>query len=190
MIRGRRLLPVSLLIAVALVVASCGGSMSMGEYAEAVETLVVTQNARLDALDAQYGPSTDLNEIRTFARERVAARQRLVDGLEALDPPDTVADLHAEAISILRDLTAAEAAMAELVEEADDIESISNLWSSPEGVVARQADERAIRICEAAEASFDRSRPAAELEGVPWVPPELQEVINVTFGCRASDRVP
>ena len=168
--------------------AACSSAPTLSEYGEELEALVVTQNARLDELDAQVSGSASPDEDRTYARERMLARRTLIAGLEDLSPPDSIADLHAEAIEILVRLADAEAVLADKVESAESVASVDDLWNTPEGVAARTADERAILICEAAEGTFDRTKAGAEFEDVPWIPAELKEVVDVVLGCRAEER--
>lgn len=171
-----------------LVVASCASSLTMPEYADQIEQLVTVQNAQLDQLDAEFGESADLEGIKTYASERMAARRALVTGMEELDPPESAADLHDEALEILKRVTEAEAVLAAMVQESNSVASIGDLWATPEGVVARQADDRAILICEAAQETLDRTQAQEKFEDVPWIPTELKQVIRVAFGCRSEDR--
>ena len=105
-----------------------------------------------------------------------------------MTPPESVADLHVEAIEILQRVTDAEGVLAMKVESAESFSDVSDLWDSPEGLAARAADQRAILMCEAAQDTFDRTQAGAEFEDVPWIPAELKQVVDVAFGCRVEDR--
>jgi hypothetical protein len=180
-------LVVSVLV-VGLIMSACSGGSSVADYAEEVEALVVTMNARLDDLDADLEQNQDLDHIRTYADQRVAARSALIDGLGALVPPDEVAELHGTALEILKRVTAAEAAMADRVMTWTSESDVEPIWETPEGVAARTADADAIAICLAAQAEFDQTADRAEFEGAPWIPSEMKEVILVAFGCEVEDR--
>ena len=171
-----------------LVVASCASGLTLPEYADEIEQLVTVQNAKLDQLDAEFGESADLEGIKTYASERIVARRALIAGMEELDPPESVAELHAEALDILKRVTEAEAVLVAIVQESNSVESLGDLWETPEGVAARQADGRAILICEAAQETFDRTQAQEGFEDVPWIPTEMKQVIRVAFGCQVDNR--
>ncbi len=172
--------------AVVLLLGACSNEPTMTEYAEEVETLVVTMNARLDALDAELGETQDLDEIKRYATERIEARRDFLAGLEELDPPTDAAQLHAAALDIMGRLAEAEATLADRVLVMETASGIDAIWDTPEGRAARAADDEAIALCQAAEAELDRDR--AEFEGVPWIPTEMKEVVEVAFGCLTENR--
>ena len=170
------------------VLAACGGGLSVAEYAEDLETLVVTMNARLDAIDAELNATQDLNDIKGYVSQRILVRSEFLIGLRNLRPPDDIAELHETALEIMERVTDAEAAMADRVmgwESAGDIEAI---WETPEGLAARTADEQAVALCLAAQAGFDQTSDRADLKGVPWIPTAMKEVIWVALGCETDRR--
>lgn len=178
-----------LLIAIAGVLAvGCSSTPTLSEYAEDVESLATAMNTELDALDAQYGEISDISLARTYAADRLAARRAFTEGLAGLTPPEPVAALHEEALDLITEVVATEAAVATRLDTLDTLEGVGDLWDSPEGSAARAADQRLILLCEAAQDTFDRTAAGAEYEGVPWIPAEMKEVVRVTFGCRAEDR--
>lgn len=181
----RRLLLLVFMLLVS--VAACSGPMTLPEYADEVESLVTTMNARLDANDDRLPDAPGLEEMKTYARERIDARSDLLEGLEGLTPPEEVEELHDVALGIVRRLVAAEGELAATVESAESVAEIGDLWGSPEGQVARAVDQEAIAICHAAEEALDSGERDLTLEG-PWVPPEMQDVIRVAFGCDQADR--
>jgi hypothetical protein len=178
----------TLLLSVVILAASCGGVPSTADYAAEVEALVTTMNARLDGLDVEVEGTQDLQAIRRYAEQRVLARNDFLIGLRALNAPNEVAELHDTALEIIGRVTAAETAMADLVMASDSVSDIEALWETPEGIAARTADAQAVALCLAAQAGFDQTSDRAELEGVPWIPTEMKEVIRVAFGCDAKQR--
>ncbi|NNL13318.1 MAG: hypothetical protein HKO82_06480, partial [Acidimicrobiia bacterium] len=108
--------------------------------------------------------------------------------LEAIEPPDEAADLHAAAVDAITALVAAEQELFDVANTSDDLETLENLWTSPAGEAARAADAKAIEICQAAEAAINSTEERQALVGMPWVPSELQEVVTVAFGCTAAER--
>lgn len=175
-------------LAIAILIASCGGESSLSTYANDVETLATAMNATLDRLDEEHGSIGTLAEARDYAAARVAARRDFLAGMEGVEVPPSVFELHDEAIEIIRLVTNSESAMAARVESAGSLDELGNVWDTPEGVAAREADDRLILLCEAAQDTFDKTASGGELEDVPWIPQEMKQVIQVAFGCRAEDR--
>ena len=84
-------------------------------------------------------------------------------------------------------LADAEAALADYVSGLEPGADVGDLWATPLGVAARAADAESIELCLAAQSELDTSK-RSELAGVPWIPPELKEVVVVAFGCIADER--
>ena len=74
------------------------------------------------------------------------------------------------------------------IHEIDDLATLRQIWSTPSGQAARLADEKAVEICRAAQAAMDSTADRSAFVDMPWVPPELQEIVNVTFGCTPEER--
>ena len=177
------------LVLASLVAASaCSSGPGLAEYAEEVEALLATMNARIDQLDGEVEREQSLEGVKNYAQERVEARSEFLAGLRDLDPPDEVADLHDAAIGIIGRLTAAEAALADRVMSMESIDGVDSIWSTPEGIVARTADDKTIELCLAAQSEFDDTADRSEFRDVPWIPSEMKEVVVVVFGCIADDR--
>jgi hypothetical protein len=176
------------ILALVVIATACGGGPTLGEYAEELESLVVTMNAHLDQLDAGLETTPDMEAVRSYARERVEIRSDFLAALSALDPPDDVAELHVVAVGIMERLTAAESALADRVMSMDSTDSIESIWATPEGIAARTADEEAVAVCLAAQTTLDDTADRSQLKDVPWIPPEMKEVVVVVFGCLVDDR--
>ena len=170
-----------------LVLSACGGGSTLTEYAAELESAVAQMNGRLDELDASLGGAADLDEVRRYANERVAARYAFVETLKTLEPPSEVDELHDTALDVMGRLADAESALADYVNEVDDAATVDDFWATPLGVAARTADEESISLCLAAEERLD-TRERSELAELPWIPPELKEVVVVAFGCIAGER--
>ncbi len=177
-----------LLLSAVILTAGCGGSPSTAEYAEDVEALVTAMNARLDELDVDVDGTQDLQAIKTYAEQRVLARNEFLVGLQALAVPAEVAELHGTALDIMGRVAAAEGAMADLVMTWESASDIEEIWETPLGIAARTVDDEAVALCLAAQAGFDKTADREELEDVPWVPTEMKAVILVAFGCEADSR--
>jgi hypothetical protein len=179
-----------IVIVISMLGSSCASEMSLPEYAEEVEALVTTMNARLDELDAEVVETSDLDSIKEYARERVEARTVFLSGMKELDAPEAVVELHIEAISIMGRVVETEGTLSDMVQDMDSVSDVDSIWSTPEGVAARSADERAVLLCEAAQETLDSTDSGSELEGVPWIPPEMKRIVRVAFGCHAELRQP
>ena len=185
-----------IVIVISMLGSSCASEMSLPEYAEEVEALVTTMNARLDELDAEFNDAEDLDDIKEYFRQRIESRTEFVSGMMELDAPEAVADLHGEAISIMGRVVETEGTLSDMVQDMDSVSDVASIWDidsiwdTPEGVAARSADERAVLLCEAAEETLDSTDSGSELEGVPWIPPEMKQIVRVAFGCHAELRQP
>jgi hypothetical protein len=146
-------------------------------------------NFGLDSLDPLVDdPSPNLDDWRAYASGRVALREEFVEGLALLEPPGQVQDLHDAVTDIITRLVAAETAMADEILSLEEGADLSNLWDSEAGRAALEIDAEAIALCKAAEAEFDATEDQAIFEDVPWIPPDMKEVIRVAFYCERSDR--
>lgn len=174
------------ILTVALV--ACSSGMTLGEYATRVEALVNDMNTSLDRLDAEVEAAPSLEATKRYATLRVEARRNFVESMEAIEPPDAAADLHDRALQIMSRLAEAEAALAARVQDLTTNTGVDSIWLTPEGVAARAADADAIELCQSAQSTLDETQVREELGDVPWVPPEMKEVVIVTFGCLAEDR--
>jgi hypothetical protein len=177
-----------LFVALLVAVSACSGGLSLADYAEQLEVLVSSMNARLDSLDADPQGTADLEAVRFYAIERVEARSVFLTDLRALEPPDEVAELHETAVGIIERLVAAESALADRVMTMSSADDIGSIWDTPEGVAARAADGKAVELCLAAQSEFDETADRADLKDVPWIPAEMKEVILVAFGCLQDQR--
>jgi hypothetical protein len=158
------------------------------DFAEELEDLVSTMNERLDAGDASLGEEPSLEAMRSYATERVELRTDFLDAYRALDPPEEIADLYETALDVIERLTATETELADFVMAAETAEEARTVWESPAGDAARAVDAESLAICDAAQASIDATQDRDAFSDTPWIPPEMKEVIEVTFKCRVEDR--
>lgn len=184
---GRSLVPA---ICVALLLAGCGdGELTMNEYATQIEGLLATMNRKVDALDAEAISQTmTMDDARDFWEAKVAARRELVDGLEAIEPPQEAAEMHASAIGIVSRLSATDNAVAELAGTMESGQDAVRLLESPEFRATEVVDVEAIAMCEAAQAEFDSTADREVFGDTPWIPSELREIVAVAFGCTKEER--
>jgi hypothetical protein len=175
-----------IVLAVALVVGGCGnGSLTLSEYTEQAEQHLKAMNDRIDLLGAEWVSQTPtLEGARGYWEGRLSARTEFLEELEALDPPDEVAELHRVVLDLLSRFTAAEEALAASV---DAYESITDHWQwqdSPEAQAALALNEEVVALCHAAQADFDATQTGEGFVDTPWIPDEMKEAIRVTLECR------
>jgi hypothetical protein len=171
----------------ALVAGACSSGPSLTEYAAELEGVVSEHNAGMDANDRYIDAETaTVARIRTYATRRMELRTTFLAGFEGLEPPREAEDLHLAGLGAIRSLVEAEQVLFELAAATEDLNALENLWESPAGQAAREADRQTIAICQAAEAAINSTEERQALVGMPWVPTELQEVVTVAFGCTAS----
>ena len=171
--------------AVSLLFACCGGgSTSLAEYAEEGEELTTTVIAKIAALDAEWETQEPTQAAALdYWDRRVAARIEFLEGIQDLDPPGGLIELHETALDLFSRLVDAEAALAERVAVYENPTGPDEWWDTPEGRAARAVDEEAIAICHAAQAGFDATQERQVLSEVPWVPSEMRESVRVAFDC-------
>ena len=173
---------------VVLLGGACASTPSLPEYSGTVEELVTIMNSRIDAADSRYEAEPTVENVGRLATDRMAARSEFIERFGALDPPEEVADLHATALDILTRLATAEAEWTTVALEVDSAEELNDLWTSVEFHAARAVDEEAVAICIAAQSELDATGERETLSDVPWIPPEMKEVIEVAFRCSRRER--
>jgi hypothetical protein len=172
-------------LSLALVLVACGGgTLTLSEYGEQGEQLVVDVSQRVDALDAELeSEDQTLESVRAYWDQRVEARKDFSEGLEALEPPEEATELHAIVVDIFNRLTVAEGSLAARVTSLETVSGPADWWATPEGQAARAVDEEVTQICAVAQGAFDETVDREAVADVPWMPPEMKEVVRVAFGC-------
>ena len=81
------------------------------------------------------------------------------------------------------DLLSAERQRADLAATATTSAELDALWEGPETTAVEAAEAQGVLLCLAAQAEFDATEERDQLEDVPWIPPDMKEVISVALGC-------
>jgi len=183
----RRSMKFATIVAICLVIllSGCGsGELALGEYADELEVLVTTMNRKITVLDSdlESEPLT-VEGTQNYFEEKIAARDELLEGFRAIEPPDEAADMHAAALDILAKLTNAERTLAQQADEIETADELSELWNTQAGLALGAVDDEARAFCETAQAQFDSTTDRAAVFEGPWIPSELKEVVQVFFGC-------
>ena len=175
---------VGILLAAVLVACGGGGRLSVSEYAAATESLVATLTSRFDALQAEWSSKVPtLEGAQSYFDSRIEIRQDLLGGLRALEPPVELADLHETAIDLFTKVNTAEEALAARVAGFRNAAEFEQMWETPEGQAAQAALEDVLALCGATQAEFDATTDREAFGDLPWVPPEMKEVIHVAYHC-------
>ncbi len=169
-------------VGLAIVVAACGGPMSETEYVEGLNALVVTVASDLEAPFVAYEQIADptLAEFVAFVDQEIAVEYAVRQGFEALDPPDSIADVHqVMADGLARLLAAAEG----LVAVAGTVSSLEEVEQTPEFAEYQAAHADPDGICRDVEAKLDDLAATSEaLTDIPWMP-TLRLTVEVALGC-------
>ena len=175
----------SMSMSLALILMACGGgSLSAAEYAAQAEALVSVLAAEFESLDAGLESQTpNLDAAQDYWERRLAARVELLDGIRALDPPDELADFHATALGLFGRINSAEQAVAARVGSFQTAAELERTWQTPEGQAAQAVLQEVFALCRSTQTTFDETDNRESLSDVPWIPPEMKEIIRVSFGC-------
>lgn len=172
-------------LAAVLAMAGCGGgSLTLSEYSTEVASRVETLDSSLDAKAEEYlsGPPS-VEGAQEYLAARVAGYRATVDGINALDPPDQVTDLHTTLQVILGKILAAEEERRAFADTVESVADFDEVWEGRQAQTIRAAEEEAIVLCVAAQTRFDDTEQREGLGEVPWMPAELKEVVNVALDC-------
>jgi hypothetical protein len=171
-------------VVVSLTLAGCGGALSLTEYAERLEAVGANASARFDAVNAALtAPDATVAEAQSAVKSAIVIGNDLHAELEALDPPDELADLHAVLLDLHREVLAAQ---QEWADSADTAQSVAELLQSPEAQAALSSNESALAACHRIQDALDATTERAVFENVPWLPSELSESIEVALGCSSN----
>ena len=162
--------------------AACGGSVTADEYVEDLNALVATGLSDFEAAVAVYDQIAEptLAEAVAFIEQEVAIRRVLLDGFEALDPPESIAEVHRLLGDALVRLTVAAESLAA---SADTISSIEEAEQTPEFAEYRAANADGARVCLDVQAKLDDLAATGEaFADVQWVS-GLGLVVQAALGC-------
>lgn len=179
-----RTLQVWVAVGLAAMLVACGGGPSLSEYAEEGEELTATLLEGLEALDATFtSQDPTVESVQEYWTGRLALRTEFLEGIQRLEPPQGLVELHERALDIFSRVVDTETALAARVTTLATPTDPSQWWDAPEGRAVLAVDEEAIAICHAAQAGFDATQEREVLSDVPWVPSEMRDSVRVAFGC-------
>lgn len=176
---------VGLIAAMALLLVSCGSDdLTVTEYAHEIETVVHEMGDRFEALDGGWEAQRPSREGATeYWHGRMEIRDWFLERIHEISPPDELIAMHDDSIALFTKITAADEALAARVATMDEITDHRQWLETPEGQASRSVLEEVYAFCRSSQSEFDATEDRAALEGVPWVPPEMKEIVKVAFGC-------
>ena len=183
--RGRHAAAV---LCLALAITACGGNeISLTDYVESINDTVALAEARAADITAQgilLGDLTPQQIEAGIRRGLEELRIPLQEAVDAIDPPEQVAELHTLLWSWHADFIQVETTLAARMGATPDTEEgWAILSNSPEMAAYRAALAEGKQVCIDFQARLDATEERGVFEDVPWVPSELSEVVNASLGC-------
>jgi len=177
------------LLGIALLLGGCGGGeMSMTEYGERIDAAAAEAGQRADELfgDAVWTADATPRQLQALLerglREIRIPLQETVDGI---DPPAQITVLHDLMWDWHSDFISVEEALAARVgETGDSVEGWTALSESPEVAAYRSAIGEGKQICDGFQARLDATAAGGAFADTPWIPREMQEVVEAALGCQ------
>jgi hypothetical protein len=166
----------------AIVMAACGGSMTADEYVEELNAVVATGRSDFEAAAATYNQAVDptLKDEVAFLEQEIAVRRAFLDGFEALDPPEPIAEVHRLLGDAFVRLTVAAEGLAA---SAGSVSSFEEAEQTPEFTEYLAANDDGARICLDVQAKLDSLVASSdEFADVPWIS-GLVLVVQAAVGC-------
>lgn len=166
----------------AIAIVACGGSMTADEYVENLNVLAATGLSDFEAAAVVYDQVAEptLADELVFLEREVAIRRVFVEGFEALDPPESITEVHRllgdafVRLTLAAEGLAASAGIASNIEEAEQ---------TPEFAEYRAANADGARVCLDVQEKLDDLTASGEaFDDVPWIS-GLDLVVKAALGC-------
>lgn len=140
---------------------------------------------RIAALDAEWNAQTPTPEgARSYWDRRLGARVETLEGFQALDPPETVTNLHGIGLDLFSRLITAEEALAVRVASFEIVTDPEQWWNTAEGKAAIAVEEEIDAFCHIFQARYDATIERAVVSDLVWIPAEMKEIVKIDLGCR------
>jgi hypothetical protein len=153
-----------------------GGTLSMTEYAGALDLLASDLGDKLDAMDVRVTETPTVEEARLVLGEALTARTEFQGSLTELDPPREFADIHNDLVDLHARIITVQGAFAA---QAVTAGSLDELLNSAESEAYQAVQIELLGLCPDLQA---RSDAIADLAGIPWIG-TWRVVVRVAFGC-------
>ena len=180
---------IRLTVCLGLLMGACGGDdITLTEYVEQVNVAAEAAGQKGAQLLADAAQTTDPTPAQLQAgleRGLREIRLPLQDAVDDISPPDQLTDLH----DVMWDWHAAfitiEQALAARVGTAEDTEAgWESLSDSPEMAAYRAAVAEGKQLCDGFQSELDDIAELGVFADTPWMPGELQNVVEAALGCQ------
>jgi len=166
---------------IVFVIAACGGgTLSLTEYSERLQSMALVMIEEFDALEAQWASATTVEDGKGVLNRAVAVRTNLQNSLTDLNPPEELADFHADVVELLGRILAAQEAWAV---RADTAGSLDELQMSSEALAYWDLDAEMGPRCLELQSKLDATAAREIFAEVPWVPSDMKEVVELVVAC-------
>ena len=118
--------------------------------------------------------------LQTALDRLIEIEVEVQEALDAIEPPEQVADLHHLLFDFDDRFISIQAALAARAGTAADWEELSD---SPEMTAYRAALAEEKQECSDFQAELDATAKREVFADVPWIPGELKEIVEVVLGC-------
>ena len=152
----------------------------MTEYSERFQSGAMVMMDEFDVLEAQWASATTVEDGKGVLNRAVAVRTDLQNGLTYLNPPEELADFHADLVELLSRILAAQEAWAARAETAG---SLDELQTSSEAIAYWNLDADMGPLCLEIQSKLDATADREIFAEVPWIPGEMKEVVGLVVGC-------
>ena len=169
-------------VALAMVIAACGGSLTADEYVEDLNALAATGRSDFESAAAAYDQAAEptLADEIAFLEQEVVIRRAFLDGFEALDPPELIAEVHRLLDDAFVRLTVAAEGLAAA---AGNVSSLKEAEQTPEFAEYLAANDDGATVCLDVQAKLDSLVASDdEFTDVPWIS-GLGLVVQAALGC-------
>ena len=164
-----------------VVVAGCGQStLTLAEYANATEALVIQMGASFADIDSEWvGGEANTERAAVYWEGRLRIRDDFLADIEALDAPAEARDFHEQAIDVFTRITEADHELADRVSSFDTLTRHWQWTTTPESQAVDDLLEEVFAFCREVQTAFDAM--GTTFGYGPWG--EVTEAVNVAFRC-------
>jgi hypothetical protein len=166
----------------AIAIAACSGSSTADEYVADLNALTAIGRSDFEAAAVIYDQIAEptLADEVAFLEREVAIRRAFLDGLDALDPPEPIAEVHRVLGAAFIRLTVAAEGLAASAGAASSIEEAEQ---TPEFGEYLAANADGARVCLAMQDELDDLVTSGKtLDDLPWIS-GLGLVVDAALGC-------
>jgi hypothetical protein len=161
--------------------------MSLSEYVDEMNTIGARSAQQSEVVFAEAEQIATPSDVRAMMERFQPIRIEVLEGLERLDPPELVADLHRLISDWMAKIILAEEALAA---RASTVAGWEDFSQSSEMAAYRAALAEGKTVCADFQAELDATAVRGVFADTPWIPSELKEVVDAALGCETFPENP